>query len=102
MILEYFPEVFIQLQLEIQRRHPRLMQRFQKHQQTDIEIVLAECCTYVGIAINAELDGEQLEILAEQLLKRLQDILNPMPPMTNAELILNGYADGLNEKLMIQ
>lgn len=69
--LEYFPEVFVQLQLEIQH-HPLLIQRLQKHTGLGVEVVFAEVCYYCGYAINAELDGEQLEALASHLLGKLK------------------------------
>ena len=71
MYHEYFPEIFVQLQLEISH-HPLLMQRFQKHAGLGVEVIFAETCHYCGYAINAELDGEQLEALAEVLLKKLK------------------------------
>lgn len=71
MYHEYFPEIFVQLQLEISH-HPLLMQRFQKHSGLGVEVIFAETCHYCGYAINAELDGEQLEALAEVLLKKLK------------------------------
>jgi hypothetical protein len=71
MYHEYFPEVFIQLQLEMSH-HPLLVQRLQKHQQVDTAVIFAETCHYCGYAIDATLDGEQLEALADTLLKKLQ------------------------------
>ena len=65
-----FPEAFIQLQLEM-GHHPLLIQRIQKHHDLGMEVVLAECCHYCGYQIDAELDGEQLEALADTLYKKL-------------------------------
>ena len=67
---EMFPEAFIQLQLEM-GHHPLLIQRIQKHQGLGMEVILAETCHYCGLAIDAELDGEQLEALADTLRNKL-------------------------------
>jgi hypothetical protein len=66
MYHEYFPEEFIQLQLEIEH-HPLLIQRLQKHAGLGMEVIFAECCHYCGYAIDAELDVEQLIALADRL-----------------------------------
>ena len=70
---EYFPEEFIQLQLEI-GHHPLLVQRLQKHHDLGMEVILAECCHYCGFAIDAELDGEQLAALADRLVWKLKSL----------------------------
>jgi hypothetical protein len=67
---EYFPEEFIQLQLEM-NHHPLLIQRLQKHSNLGMEVILAETCHYCGIEIDAELDGEQLAALADKLRTKL-------------------------------
>jgi hypothetical protein len=67
---EYFPEAFVQLQVEM-GHHPLLIQRLQKHTNLGMEVILAETCHYCGIAIDAELDGEQLEALADTLRQKL-------------------------------
>jgi hypothetical protein len=71
MYLEFFPEAFVQLNREISH-HPRLVQRIQKHHSLGVEVIFAEVCHYCSYAINAELDGEQLEALAEILITRLK------------------------------
>lgn len=71
MYHEYFPEEFIQLQLEI-GHHPLLVQRLQKHAGLGIEVIFAETCHYCGYAVNAELDGEQLAALADTLIEKLK------------------------------
>lgn len=71
---EYFPESFIQLQLEMQH-HPLLIQRLQKHAGLGIEVIFAETAHYCGYAINAEFDGEQLEALADVLLTKLKQMV---------------------------
>jgi hypothetical protein len=71
MIHEFFPEEFIQLQLEI-AHHPLLIQRLQKHAGLGMEVVFAETCHYCGYEINAELDGEQLKALADVLINKLK------------------------------
>ncbi len=73
MYHEMFPEAFVQLQLEIQH-HPLLIQRLQKHAGLGVEVLFAEVCYYCGYAIDAELDGEQLEALADTLLKKLKSM----------------------------
>lgn len=67
---EMFPEAFIQLQIEM-GHHPLLIQRIQKHANLGIEVILAETCHYCGIQIDAILDGEQLEALADTLRNKL-------------------------------
>jgi hypothetical protein len=71
MYHEYFPEAFVQLQMEMQH-HPLLIQRLQKHVGLGMEVILAECCHYCGYQINATLDGEQLVALADTLLGKLK------------------------------
>jgi len=66
MYHEYFPEEFIQLQIEI-GHHPLLIQRLQKHHNLGMEVIFAECCHYCGYAIDADLDVEQLVALADRL-----------------------------------
>ena len=67
---EYFPEAFVQLQIEM-GHHPLLIQRIQKHANLGMEVILAEICHYCGLEIDAELDGEQLEALADTLRNKL-------------------------------
>ena len=73
MYHEYFPEAFIQLQLEMQH-HPLLIQRIQKHANLGMEVIFAETAHYCGYAINAEFDGEQLEALADVLNEKLKSM----------------------------
>lgn len=68
---EYFPQAFIELQREMEH-HPLLIQRIQKHHNLGMEVILAETCHYCGYQIDAELDGEQLEALADLLNKKLK------------------------------
>lgn len=70
---EYFPEEFIQLNIELSH-HPLLVQRIQKHHSLGVEVIFAEICHYCGYAINAELDGEQLQALAGILVEKLKGI----------------------------
>tara|TARA_R110000868_G_scaffold300014_2_gene560324 strand:+ start:244 stop:534 length:291 start_codon:yes stop_codon:yes gene_type:complete len=72
MIHTFFPEAFIQLQIEI-GHHPLLIQRLQKHVNLGMEVIFAECCHYCGYAIDAELDGEQLVALADKLIHLLRN-----------------------------
>ena len=73
MYHEYFPEAFIQLQLEMSH-HPLLIQRIQKHKNLEFELIIAETCHYCQVEIDAELDGEQLEALADVLLNKLKQL----------------------------
>lgn len=68
---EYFPEAFIQLQLEMSH-HPLLIQRIQKHANLGVEVILAEVAHYCGYAVDNTFDGEQLEVLADILLTKLR------------------------------
>lgn len=74
MYYEFFPEIFVALQLEIERRHPLLIQRLQKHAGLGVEVILAETCHYCGYAIDALMDAEQLGALATILLKKLEQM----------------------------
>lgn len=65
-----FPEALIQLQLEM-GHHPLLIQRIQKHANLGMEVILAETCHYCGLQIDATLDGEQIEALADTLREKL-------------------------------
>ena len=69
--LEYFPEEFVQLQLEISH-HPLLIQRLQKHQQLELEVIFAEVCHYVGLAINGTYTPDQLTKIADSLIWELR------------------------------
>lgn len=71
MIHQYFPEAFVQLQLEISH-HPRLVERLQKHAQVEFELVFAETCYYVGYVINGTFDQDQLEEIADKLITLLK------------------------------
>lgn len=73
MIHQYFPEAFIQLQIEI-GHHPRLMERIQKHPQIEMELIFAEVCHYVGYAINGTFDQGQLEEIADKLITLLRNM----------------------------
>jgi len=70
---EYFPEEFIQLQIEI-GHHPLLVQRLQKHVGLGMEVIFAEACHYCGFAIDAVLDSEQLRALADRLTFKLRTL----------------------------
>lgn len=71
MIHQYFPEAFVQLQLEI-AHHPLLVERIQKHKQVEFELIFAETCYYVGYAINGTFDQDQLEEIADRLITLLK------------------------------
>lgn len=73
MIHEYFPQEFIQLQLEIQH-HPLLIQRLQKHEGLGIETIFAEVCHYCGYAINGTFMPEELLKIADTLIWKLKDM----------------------------
>jgi hypothetical protein len=70
MYYEFFPQEFVQLQLEMQN-HPLLIQRLQKHTNLGMEVIFAETCHYCGLGIDATLDGEQLLALADTLRDKL-------------------------------
>lgn len=73
MIHEYFPEAFIQLQLEISH-HPLLVQRIQKHNQADMETIFAEVAYYCGYAINGTYQPAELIVLADQFIEDLKKL----------------------------
>ena len=73
MYHEYFPEEFIQLQLEI-GHHPLLVQRLQKHIGLGLEVVFAETCHYAGLAINGTYTPDQLATIADMLVWELKQM----------------------------
>ena len=73
MYHEYFPEAFVQLQLEI-GHHPLLVQRLQKHIGLGLEVVFAEVCHYCGLAINGTYTPDQLETIADSLVWELKNM----------------------------
>ena len=70
---EYFPEEFVQLQLEI-NHHPLLIQRMQKHGVKDMETVFAEVCHYCGYAINGTFMPTELLKIADTLIYKLRSM----------------------------
>ena len=74
----YIPEAFIALHNEI-KNHPLLVQRIQKHPHNcGPEIVLAEVAAYVLIGVNGTFDEDDLAVLADKCLQRLQ-AMKPRP-----------------------
>ena len=73
MHYEYFPEAFVQLQLEISH-HPLLVQRLQKHNQLDMEVIFAEVCHYVGLQINGTYMPDELTRIADSLIWELKNM----------------------------
>lgn len=71
MYHEFFPEEFIQLQLEIEH-HPLLIQRLQKHPQMEIELIFAEVAFYCGFSIDGTYNAEQLRDLSAHFLEELK------------------------------
>lgn len=51
MYLEYYPEEYIELQKEL-RFHPVLLDRLQKFDQKDVELVIAEIAAYCEILLD--------------------------------------------------
>jgi hypothetical protein len=71
MIYEYFPEEFIQLQIEI-GHHPLLIQRLQKHEQLEMEVIFAEVAHYCGFAINGTYEPDDLLVIADKFIWELR------------------------------
>lgn len=70
---EYFPEEFIQLQLEIEK-HPLLIQRLQKHAGLGLEVIFAETCHYCSYAIDGEFTPDELVRIADKLIWKLRSM----------------------------
>ena len=73
MYHEYFPEEFIQLQLEISH-HPLLIQRLQKHSQLELETIIAEVCHYCGLGINGTYTPDEVTAIADGLVWELKQM----------------------------
>ena len=71
MYLEYFPEAYIELQKEL-RFHPVLLDRLQKFDQKDVELVIAEIAAYCEILMDGIYVEADIVRLAELMLPRLR------------------------------
>jgi hypothetical protein len=71
----YFPEAFIQLNLEIQN-HPELMERMPKHIDKDAELqfakMIAEAAAYVNVALDDTYDEALFIKIADIVTERLK------------------------------
>ena len=71
MYLEYFPEAYIELQKEL-RFHPVLLDRLQKFDQKDVELVIAEIAAYCEILMDGIYVEADIVRLAELMIPRLR------------------------------
>ena len=71
----YFPEAFIQFNLEIQN-HPELMERMHKHVDKDAELqfakMIAEAAAYVNVALDDTYDEALFIKIADIITERLK------------------------------
>lgn len=70
--LVFFPESFIALNQEV-GNHPELCARLAKHPSQELEIRLAEIATYCDIILDGYYTQEDLERLADILVRKLKD-----------------------------
>lgn len=71
--LVYFPEVAIQMNIEIVEHHPELAKLLSKYPHRPLEIKLATIAAYCKIAVDGDFREKDLESLFEMLLKKLKD-----------------------------
>ena len=73
--LKYFPEEFIQLQIEVQH-FPDLMERLLAHKDVDPELqfvkMLSEICAYLGIVMDGTFDEAEFIGFAGQAVDMLR------------------------------
>lgn len=73
---QYFPEVFIELNLEIYNHHPELLDKLTKHRDRDPELqfakIIAEAAAYVNVALDDTYDEMMFIGIADEVLKRLK------------------------------
>ena len=70
--LEFFPESFIALNQEI-GNHPELCRLLAKHPPQEMEIRMAEIAAYCDIVLDGYYTPDDLEKLADILVRRLKD-----------------------------
>ena len=70
--LVYFPEAFLELQMEISW-HPELQTQLTTHSAANFEARLAEICTYCGVIVDGLYGEEELTKLATILTDKLRE-----------------------------
>ena len=80
MYLEYYPEEYIELQKEL-RFHPVLLDRLQKFDQKDVELVIAEIAAYCEIVLDGIYVEADIVRLAELMIPKLRAKRQAPPPI---------------------
>lgn len=73
-----FPEVFIELQKEIQQHEKLLINLLQLPKDSPMEMKLGEVAAYCGIALDGVYTQEDIENLCEILVKKLRQKRTPL------------------------
>lgn len=71
--LVMFPEVAVQVQLEIHNNHPELLALLSKYPTRPLETKVATIAAYCGLAVDGNFGEKDLENLFEMLLKKLKE-----------------------------
>lgn len=72
MYNEYFPEVYLRLQEEIQKHSALMVTLLQLPKDSPVEMKLAEITAFCGIILDGHYDADQVEEICEECLKRLK------------------------------
>ena len=72
MIIEFFPEEFIQLNKEVEY-HPVLVEYLAKHPPNEYEIRMAEISAYCGVILDGSYTYDEMKKLADILTKKLKE-----------------------------
>lgn len=75
---ELFPEVFIELQAEIQQHEQLLINLLQLPKDSPMEVKLGEVAAYCQIVLDGMYTQEDVEKLCEILLKKLKQRRTPL------------------------
>lgn len=70
--LEFFPESYIALNLEVSN-HPELCELLSKHPPQETEIRIAEIAAYCEVVLDGYYTPEDLDRLCDILVRRLQN-----------------------------
>jgi len=77
--IEYFPEVFIELQEELQSHNDLLVKLLQLPKDSPMELKIAEIATHVDIVLDGFYTAEDVEKLVGILLQKLKQKRGQLP-----------------------
>jgi len=85
---EYFPEIYMRLQEELQSHPALLVNLLQLPKDSPIEMKLGEVAAFCGIILDGFYDAEQVEQLCEECLNRLKqarmELIQDFAPATGS------------------